>query len=66
MGLVVLIGYLGYPQAECTLVCYDTVELTFYIEGDFDPRDQMLYLSNYDTDTRVIINNVTYSVTSQD
>ena len=66
MGLVVLIGYLGYPQAECTLVCYNTSELTFYIEGDLDPRDQMMHLSNYDADTGVIINNVAYSVTRQD
>jgi hypothetical protein len=66
MGLVVLIGYLGYPQAKCTLVCYDTVELTFYIEGDLDPGDQMLHLSNYDVDTGVIINNVTYSTNRSD
>ncbi|MCK4812166.1 MAG: hypothetical protein KAS74_07820, partial [Methanosarcinales archaeon] len=66
MGLVVLIGYLGYPQAKCTLVCYDTVELTFYIEGDLDPGDQMLHLSDYDVDTGVIINNVTYSVNRSD
>jgi hypothetical protein len=61
-GLVVLIGYLGYPQTKCTLVCYDTSELTFYIEGDLDPGDQMLHLSDYDADTEVIINNVSYSI----
>ncbi len=69
-GLVVLIGYLGYPQTECTLVCYgtpcDTSELTFYIEGDLDPRDQMLHMSDYDADTEVVINNVTYSINRQD
>jgi len=69
-GLVVLIGYLGYPQAKCTLVCYgtpgDTLELTFYIEGDLDPGDQVLHLSDYDADTEIIINNVTYSVNRSD
>ena len=66
IGLVVFIGYLGYPQAKCTLVCYNTSELTFYIEGDLDPQDQILNLSNYNATAGVTINNVTYSITRQD
>ncbi|HIE31352.1 MAG TPA: hypothetical protein EYP67_03095 [Methanosarcinales archaeon] len=66
VGVVVLIGYLGYSQTKCTLVCYDTSELTFYVEGDLDPRDQMLYLNDYDDYTEITVNEVTYSINRSD
>ena len=45
-GIVVLIGYLGYSQTECSLVSSGNVsELTFVIEGDIDPKGGVLRVS---------------------
>ncbi|MEA1943982.1 MAG: hypothetical protein U9N07_01375 [Euryarchaeota archaeon] len=61
-GIAIAIGYLGYSQTESSLTCFDDAELTFFIEGDLNPEDQMLYTSCHDTDTEIIINNVTYFI----
>jgi|GEM_PF-1144919 len=71
-GIVVLIGYLGYSQTECSLVSSGNVsELTFVIEGDIDPKDCTLRVSGrgggggYSSGrgSVVVINNVTYPLT---
>lgn len=60
---VILIGYLGYSQTECSLTCFNnSSELTFFIEGDLDPGDQILHVSNHNENPEIIINNVTYFI----
>lgn len=61
-GIAITIGYLGYSQTECSLTCFDDARLTFFIEGDLNPENQMLYASRHDTDTEIIINNITYFI----